>query len=301
MGADGLRIGTDAGLENCNLWMLDNCKAKSNGRHGVRVSEGATALPNSNAGTCLHLDAQANGADGLSLGYTALNTIIGGAYQQNTNYGIRFSANSRNNALYGGDYELNLLDQIRLDAGSDGNLISCYTLFFADVSISDTSDPNTFHFADHVQVPVGITFPATAVASADANTLDDYQETDLATTIEVVGTSSAGSATYVTRAVSATRIGNRVFVSGTLAWSAHTGTGNLKITGLPYAAHASGRTAFSISCDNLVFGSGTPIGYLENSSTEVTIFLQVAGGPDTAIAMDTAATIYLNFSYRAVA
>jgi len=297
MGNDGLRIGTDAGGENCNLWMLDNCKAKSNGRHGVFISEGSTAPVDASGGTCLHLDAQVNGADGLAFGYSNLNTIIGGAYQQNANYGLRFSANSSYNALYGGDYETNTLAQIRLDAGSVGNLISSYTLNFSAASIATITDPNTFHFGDRVQVPVGITFPATAVASADANTLDDYQETDIGSTIAVAGTSSAGSATYTSRVADVTKIGNRVFVTAILAWSAHTGTGNLKVTGLPYAAKAGvGRTVFSIGADNLTY-AGELVGYLENGATEFTIGGQATGAALSSIAMDTAATLYINFSY----
>ena len=303
MGNDGLRIGTDAGLENVNLWMIDNCKAKSNGRHGVHVSEGATTLPNSNAGTCLHLDAQANGADGLNFGYTALNTIVGGAYQQNVNYGLRLSANSRNNAIYGGDYELNTISQIRIDSGSIDNFISSYTLLFSAVSRGATTDPNTFLFGDRVEVPVGITFPATAVASTDANTLDDYQETNFSGTVDIAGAGVAGVTDWTggTRLATCTRIGNRVFVSGALRWVGQTGSGGITITNLPYAAHASlGRTAFTVATDNLTYTAGSVvIGYLENSGTSVALFTQIGTGSYVAIPMDTAATLYLNFSYLA--
>jgi len=303
MGTDGLRIGTDAGGENCNLWMLDNCKAKSNGRHGVFISEGSTAPVDASGGTCLHLDAQVNGADGLAFGYSNLNTIIGGAYQQNANYGLRFSANASYNALYGGDYETNTLAQIRLDAGSVGNLISSYTLDFSAMSVATINDPNTFHFGDRVQVPVGITFPATAVASTDANTLDDYQETNFSGTVDIAGAGVAGVTDWTggTRIATCTRIGNRVFVSGTLRWVGQTGTGGITITNLPFAAHASlGRTGFAVATDNLTYTAGSVvIGYLENGGTSFALFTQIGTGADVAIPMDTAATIYLNFSYLA--
>ena len=53
MGNDGIRIGTDTGNENCNLWYLSNVKTKSNGQHGLHLSEGAGALADTNAGTCV--------------------------------------------------------------------------------------------------------------------------------------------------------------------------------------------------------------------------------------------------------
>jgi hypothetical protein len=56
----------------------------------------------------------------------------------------------------------------------------------------------------------GITFPATQVASADVNTLDDYEEGTW--TPVVVGTSTAGTASYVSQANAIyTKIGSLVF------------------------------------------------------------------------------------------
>lgn len=82
----------------------------------------------------------------------------------------------------------------------------------------------------------GITFPATQVASADANTLDDYEEGTW--TPAITGGSTAGTTTYVAQNGKYTKIGNMVVASGFVEISAMTGTGNLTVS-LPFATHSA--------------------------------------------------------------
>ena len=81
---------------------------------------------------------------------------------------------------------------------------------------------------------VGITFPATQSASSDANTLDDYEEGTFTPTI--VGSTTAGTGTYSTQLGKYTKIGNVVNFKLYVLWSAHTGTGNMLISGLPFTS-----------------------------------------------------------------
>lgn len=57
----------------------------------------------------------------------------------------------------------------------------------------------------------------------------------------IAGTTTAGAGTYTAQAGEYSRIGNVVFYNINLAWTAHTGTGNMKITGLPLAPVAGGQ------------------------------------------------------------
>ena len=79
-----------------------------------------------------------------------------------------------------------------------------------------------------LQLTSGITFPATAVAASDANTLDDYEE----------GTwtpSLGGTATYNYQQGNYTKIGRFVYIRGALS-VATLGTGSTTdITGLPFS------------------------------------------------------------------
>lgn len=92
----------------------------------------------------------------------------------------------------------------------------------------------------------GITFPATQVPSADANTLDDYEEGTWTPTILTTGTAfsngQSGSGRY-------TRIGNKVTVFGNVNLNGVTsgGTGNVRMGGLPFTASSnSGSDAYGV-------------------------------------------------------
>lgn len=78
----------------------------------------------------------------------------------------------------------------------------------------------------------GIKFPATQVPSADPNTLDDYEEGTF--TPVIVGDGVAGVGTYIYQFGRYTKVGNVVNFVINIATSAHTGTGNMIINGLPF-------------------------------------------------------------------
>jgi hypothetical protein len=78
----------------------------------------------------------------------------------------------------------------------------------------------------------GITFPATQSASADANTLDDYEEGAWTPSL-------GGNTTYIVQTGSYTKVGRLVFIRGILIINV-LGTGSTtQISGLPFA-NASG-------------------------------------------------------------
>lgn len=79
-----------------------------------------------------------------------------------------------------------------------------------------------------------IKFPATQVPSTDVNTLDDYEEGTFTPTI--IGTSTAGTGTYSIQNGFYTKIGRKVDFKIFLSWSAHTGTGNMRVSGLPFTS-----------------------------------------------------------------
>jgi hypothetical protein len=109
----------------------------------------------------------------------------------------------------------------------------------------------------------GITFPATQSASTDANTLDDYEEGDW--TAVLSGASTAGTGTYSAQTGKYTKIGRQVSLTCNLNASAFTGTGDLRIGGLPFAASAQGATNPMVQ--SLNWGGGTFISlYIETGS-----------------------------------
>lgn len=133
----------------------------------------------------------------------------------------------------------------------------------------------------------GIKFPATQVASADANTLDDYEEGSWSPTI--VGSSTAGTGTYTIQFGSYIKVGKLVFVNIRLGWSAHTGTGTMSITNLPFTSATTAYSGLTVCYND---GLTLPASSIFNSqvtpsSTTILLSSLAVAGTTTGLAMDT--------------
>jgi hypothetical protein len=143
----------------------------------------------------------------------------------------------------------------------------------------------------------GIKFPITA--GVYSSLFSDYEEGTFTPTIK--GTSSAGTGTYVTQVGRYTKIGDRVLFDIVIAWSAHTGTGNMRIAGLPYTPN----TAVFNSC---AIGQFTDISLTAGTYASASVrddvaeiqFLQlvVGGGAFGIVAMDGSGAIQISGSYE---
>lgn len=110
------------------------------------------------------------------------------------------------------------------------------------------------------------------------------------------GIDSAGIGTYTTQTGSYIKDGEIVKFNLGLAWTAHTGTGVISIKGLPYSAKAITGVLYcpTLYVHNLTF-SGQLTAYIQGTSVELRVMS--TGSVSSGIAMDTAATIYLDGSY----
>jgi len=141
----------------------------------------------------------------------------------------------------------------------------------------------------------GISFPATQSASTNANTLDDYEEGTFTPTI--IGLTTAGTGTYGAQNGKYTKIGNVVTFSVDINWTAHTGTGNMAIAGLPFAAapisfqrypNSNYNQNISLSANNYMAT------YVSDNSTRVTLAqLPTGGGAPSQVSMDTSGEMFV--------
>ena len=122
----------------------------------------------------------------------------------------------------------------------------------------------------------GITFPATESASSDANTLDDYEEGTCTPTL--FGASSAGTTTYVSQTGNYTKIGRQVTVQVLLNVSAATGTGEVRIGGLPFTVGVNGYVVPMVNALN--WGGGT---YLALSTISASTNMELYYCADDAV------------------
>jgi hypothetical protein len=120
-----------------------------------------------------------------------------------------------------------------------------------------------------------IQFPATQNASADANTLDDYEEGDWTPTIASSGTQPTVSS-YGNRIGKYTKVGNVVTATCLIrATISNAGTGYPRVTGLPFSVNFVGLEGVAIGLQNLfnTKPSGTvPGGY----TTGTSVFFETA-------------------------
>jgi len=150
-----------------------------------------------------------------------------------------------------------------------------------------------------LQLSSGINFPATQVASANANTLDDYEEGTFTPT--VIGSGVAGTGTYTSQNARYTKVGRLVTVEVYINWTAHTGTGNLQLGGLPFSCNPDvyGSATFGF-INNIAYVAGTSqlTGYIGVGSTHINLYSNpVGGGPVNAVTMDTSGDIIYSATY----
>jgi hypothetical protein len=147
-----------------------------------------------------------------------------------------------------------------------------------------------------------VTFPAIQNPSANANTLDDYEEGTF-TPVITFGGGSTGI-TYTVQEGYYTKIGNRVFYDITIVLSAKgSSTGTALITGLPFTSGSSGSNfvAGAMFASSMSAGTTTMVvGQLNQSNTTITMIRYDAG---SAVALTDASftdtsSIRFNGHYR---
>jgi hypothetical protein len=154
----------------------------------------------------------------------------------------------------------------------------------------------------------GITFPATQSASSNANTLDDYEEGTFTPTY-LATTGTLGTVTYANVQGNYTKVGRLVTVSGGFycsAFAAGTGSGDLLITGLPFASLGTGVQAISVG-DSRLFTLNNPTGgqTVANDAKLTLFYRTTANGAINNLQVSDAATgsgalnlVYFTASYQ---
>lgn len=146
----------------------------------------------------------------------------------------------------------------------------------------------------------GIDFSATA-GTGTSELFSDYEEGIW--TPNIIGSVSAGTGTYAYRLGRYTKIGDRVLFNLIISWSAHTGTGFMRIDGLPFASMASSPYYHAVNIgyiDRVVTTAGTvPAGFVTNNSTQILMGeIPTGGGPWAYMAIDTAGDINISGQYE---
>ena len=141
---------------------------------------------------------------------------------------------------------------------------------------------------------VGLTFPATQVASSDANCLDDYEEGTWTGTL----TGSTSNPTIpVTATGRYTKIGRVVSVQLTFENISNVGAvGSIGISGLPFTTNASVASTGTSSLYGMGTYTGSPFIYLDTNTTSVIYYANVSSSNFSSVTHNAGTGRYATMS-----
>lgn len=140
-----------------------------------------------------------------------------------------------------------------------------------------------------------IKFPATQNASADANTLDDYEEGSWTPTVAF--SSSNGDMAYTVQSGSYTKIGRLVHVRFRVSVTETTASGDITVGGLPF--NAGQDFYINLVPKNMTSITGSLVGVISSGTAFINVYQSGTGDYTSITETSTAtnSTIAGSFSY----
>jgi hypothetical protein len=243
-GAEAMRINSAGNL------VVNNAATITGALDAARLNVTGATIPANGVylGSANNLSFSANSTLGMTLNSTGLGVGVSPSFklhvQENaSNVIARFTGSNANGSVIdiintgtgGGSYKIGSNYTI---GGAGEFAIYDSTAAATRLLISSTGNvgvgvtPSAGRGA--IQLSAGVGFPATQVASSDANCLDDYEEG----TFTPIDSSGAGL-TFSTAAGTYTKIGRQVIVYYNVTFPSTASTALITIGGLPFAAATS--------------------------------------------------------------
>ena len=146
----------------------------------------------------------------------------------------------------------------------------------------------------------GIDFSATP-GTGTSELLADYEVGNWTPVIK--GATTVGTGTYTVQTGTYAKIGDVVHIQCFLVWTAHTGTGDMFLDGLPFTSSATTFNFSSVSIgqfENIVLtAANTPMASIPNNGTTISLRQMPSGGGGMAnVAMDTNGNLIIGGTYR---
>ena len=115
----------------------------------------------------------------------------------------------------------------------------------------------------------------------------------------IEGESAAGVGTYTMQVGRTRKRGKTVHFDIAIAWTAHTGSGNLLVGGLPYTAKSLANyfVTCAIMSNNLTFSGQLCCG-IDNAEDFIRVYVQASGTGVAALGIDGSASLWISGSYE---
>lgn len=105
------------------------------------------------------------------------------------------------------------------------------------------------------------------------------------------GATTAGVTTYTTQQGEYTRIGRVVIAQAEIVWTNATGTGVIRLGGLPYTSATGMKFAFAQQISSVTFANGSVEGLLQGAQVVAQLFSPASNVATTELAIEVAGTI----------
>lgn len=116
----------------------------------------------------------------------------------------------------------------------------------------------------------------------------------------IVGGTTTGTGTYTSQKGIYSKIGNMVFIQAYMVWTAHTGTGLMRIGGLPFIPSTTSNVfqPFAVRFSDITLAAvGNKLQIYASPSVASLVIEEVGGGAASNLAMDTAGSIMISGFY----
>jgi hypothetical protein len=290
---------SSAGQTAYGVTITDN-QVHGNGFDGIAVTEelnyGCVAGQGTYDITITGNQCRANGRHGILMGtYDSVGFLRGAIVENNqcrdnVNYGILLATNATSSQAlreFGvqGNVCVGNNIGVGLSAGLTDGIVSGNTVMRNTVTdLSDSASGPTSN------ISVGINLVGTSAPVLQSG----------AFTPAIIGSTTAGVTTYTTRTGWFWRVGEMVHYVIEATWSGQTGTGNLRVSSMPFAAAAGEPfSAVWVFANNLTAtGQATFAPAAGQTYGDMGV---INNGAYNTLAIDTAASIRITGSYRAAA
>lgn len=287
-GCTGIRLNANWTVTECTYNHVTDCYIGNIGK-GISWGDGA----NTNTCTNNRIQPLATGYGyflfGTAAGRISNNNIDGG--------GVEFAGAVSRGVFAGQGVDVLTIKGVRFEflaVGIESTAQANEVVEFGNYFSSCTSDRAMASTKSARYQGRGLVLPNSTTTVP--NELSWYESTATFTPT-IQGTTTNGTGGYAVNTGSFTRIGDRVFFELNINQTSHTGTGNIRIAGLPYTIkNQAFNPSFNVAAENLTYvGDLKAIGIV-NTNT-ILIFVQASGVGLAGVAMDTNCSIYVSGSY----
>ena len=216
-----------------------------------------------------------------------------------TNGQIAIANSTANSNLQSNGVDLYINTNVSGASSNAGSFIVRHGSGFTTQLTIDSSNNVNVQAGNVVMVTSGKGIDFSAVTggtgTATANVLNDYEEGTFTPTVE--GTSTAGSATYSTQIARYTKVGRLVTFNLRVIYTGGTGTGNLRVAGLPFTTGFGAN--YAIYSENIALTAGyIAVSSSASSVTSIGIDqIPTGGGGALGVPYDAAGDIQISGSY----